>query len=892
MSPNIDPFDKYFTDVPEKENGRPQTPNRNFPTVAKNPNPILQIPEGSVVQQQDQQIQQVEEQDPFDQYFSEQEDQGYSDRVAQEQQRMGYDPNAGYRNPEIWDDGNEFERAADWGNAQATKGFLSGATLGASEKVPGLKPEKNLASAGGEVLGSFIPIEGLGVPLAAAGKLFSGPVVRLAQKSPVMANWLKSGASLVSTGIQGGTYGAATEAIKKEQMPSTEEFLTHGALWAGLHAALGAAGAGLKFGKELFRTAEQTKTPVFKVLNKTLDELVAEGVDFTNAEQVAAKATEAVEALNPGGRIVKQPQKELFEGLEKRVTELKNTKVSPNTLKPLTGKEAELAQPYLPGQYTFETVAKDANNAYANELIETIGERAPTQKQLGENIKASVETAIKNSEAEYKAGYNLVNESTNTAIVNTPKTGKSGANILKENLGYNLEPSAHKQVNDTVRDALEDLGWTLVKDKNGKFENLVHNKEVDANTVRQVLDRLRYKINYEAETKSVKDALKSFRQVLKEDYKDVLSKDARSLFEETEKKFGEQAEKFNTDAMRKIRKAEAGENIAKLIKSPTALSEIKGAVSERVYQQVEREVLEHINSLPEEKARALYRELSPQLSLDAQLVGAEVVESKVAPSLTKSEKQIQKVQDKVLDEIGKSSLTGERPKYSLEMWKDKKGQQVIKHALKDNPNRKEILEYLETQSFNDFASSFVGKDGSVNWKKFNELVKDPATIENIRLIGGDEAVTFFRRLEDTSKKINDNIANIEKLGESKQEISNAILGKKSAAGRKELNELAAQRGEQKLKESIKKKHPWQVRFNEVFKNLSPETKQFLKYTGWWKPNIASGIYGGYKVLNYMATNPRLRRAMLEASASKSDPKALFFALENIDKILKSSKESD
>src|SRR5580693_7692672 len=138
------------------------------------------------------------------------------------------------------EDENELERAAELGTAEGMRGLISGATFGLSKHVPGLKPGENRAANTGEFIGSFLPLSGL-------MKVFEGPVMKLAAKSPILQR------QLGSLGIMFGV-GAASkglETVAKGEIPSADELLEHGIEWAALDAILQTAGVGGRFAKGL-----------------------------------------------------------------------------------------------------------------------------------------------------------------------------------------------------------------------------------------------------------------------------------------------------------------------------------------------------------------------------------------------------------------------------------------------------------------------------------------------------------------------------------------------------------------------------------------------------------------------------------------------------------------
>ena len=112
-----------------------------------------------------------------------------------------------------------------------TKGALSGLTFGASEHIPGLKPdEEDLMVGIGEATGSYFPISKL-------YNYIGKPLVNLALKSPVAKRGLAALARMTGFGITGATYKAGKELVQGE-VPSAAELGQEAATWAAIDAAL------------------------------------------------------------------------------------------------------------------------------------------------------------------------------------------------------------------------------------------------------------------------------------------------------------------------------------------------------------------------------------------------------------------------------------------------------------------------------------------------------------------------------------------------------------------------------------------------------------------------------------------------------------------------------
>ena len=142
-----------------------------------------------------------------------------------------------------------------------TKGALSGFSFGASELIPGLKPnEEDLMVGLGDAVGSYLPIVGL-------YKYIGAPIVKFASKSPVARSGLEALARMTGFGLTGAVHKGAKELVKGE-VPTVEELAKEGAVWAGIDAVLQTMGLGVAFAESVNRIAEAEGVTAKEVLGK------------------------------------------------------------------------------------------------------------------------------------------------------------------------------------------------------------------------------------------------------------------------------------------------------------------------------------------------------------------------------------------------------------------------------------------------------------------------------------------------------------------------------------------------------------------------------------------------------------------------------------------------
>jgi len=808
------------------------------------------------------------------------------DLISKNLREQGYEP----------DFSEEMQRIQSYGEVKAlpklVRGGLSGATFGASEYIPGFETEdEDVTEQIGKFAGSFVPI-------AKLYSFFSGPVVNLARKTPIIGEQLASLTNLVTGGLTGVTYNAAEQAVQGKVI-STDDVIKYGAEWTAIDLLFRSAGKTYELGRALDAAVKETGESAPKIVNQIIDTMGAEGIDlFSPSSAEKTQATFLANLERIGGEKASQELRkvtnlgeEVFQGLEENIQNLKNTKVSPKTLEPLTGNAAELAEPYIPKGFSAAEIIEQSANAEVAESIRQIANRAPTERQLGENVRASINSRIAQAQDIYRPAYQLAEEAASLTTTTAPNTGRVATEIMQNlesfNTGTNLatQPTGYRQTIGILENVLEDAGFTVQRNANGTIERVLSTRENGTDKLMEVGRRLNKMIAYDELDYNVKDNLKNVVRAIKQDVRSSLSQtpDALELYNQAEQVFQEQAQTFGRDSIRNIRTSDTPEKVAKLIRTPSGLADVKSAVSEGQFKEIERELMEYMNTLPEDKAAKLYRELGPSLSADTQVVAEEILQAKAPPATPgRSERINAEIQEKVLTNLTKSSMTGERPKMTLDLWKTERGQQLVKNALKDNPNKAEILEYLQDQSFYDFSSSFVEADGGVNFKKLGELMKDPATISNIEAIGGKEAVNYFKNLQKISSEIEGNVNALSDLKQDKSKISKALIGKEGAKGRKELEEAAKIRGEPILKRMAKKDAPIQVQVNDFIKNLDPNTKVVLGMLGVFHAVPVAKAYAGYKILLRIAKSKGVRNAISKiATAKKGNPKQVVDAVSDL-----------
>lgn len=774
------------------------------------------------------------------------------------------------------------------------KGLLSGVSGTTTRLVPGLKPEGAVGKVG-EFVGSMLPI----------GKAIKGAqygLTSLVSKSPIFKNQLQSLANILGVGVGGAAYSGLEEATEsgKFKMPSAESLLEHGATWATIDAFLKGVGWTGRFGKALLDKAKSAGNTPTEILEKTLQKVgTGENVGEKVLAELEGKSLEQItKEVNAADRASKDI---LGKEVEKRANDLRTKKVEKKDFSKLEGNITEKSKPYLPAEFEAEKIAEEAISEDLTNRIDSVAERAGSERELGMNIKNDLETEIGFSKQYTDELYEIAKNTATKSEANFQNTANAIVEQVKKLQSGNLKttPAGYKEVEKKLLNALEDLGYKPIIDANGKFEGAAQDISPDISVGIELKKRLNKIINYDLIETGAQDFLKTPAAMLRNDIRSSYGpKDspARKAFEKAEKEFGEIAEKKGKKSITNMRLTEKPESIAKAIKTPSGLADVKEVVSKQQFAQIERELLEYMKGLNEERAAKFYREMRPSLNADTRNIAEEIIASKAPPeSPTRRIAQRNKIQDMVIDDISRASVTGQRPEKVLDLWKTKEGQQLIKHALENNPNRKEVLKYLTDQSFNDFYSSVVNAEGQINFKKMNELLRDSATAENIRMVAGEEGLDFLKQLEKLTERFNRNKSFIENRldkgsRKDRKDISNELdkLGRERFKKGKEKRARLSE--EERLAEEAKEKSHLIYKLDDWLSSYGWKAKGLLTAIGAVKTGIfpAAAVAIGWDVFSALAKNKNVRDALKKAAISSENPVHI---LKSIDALLKAEDES-
>lgn len=797
------------------------------------------------------------------------------------------------------------------------KKALSGLTFGATKNIEALKPVEleetspySLIGAAGEITGSLAPLSKL-------IKVFSGPAMKLAAKSPVFQKQLSSLATMFGVGAT----SKAIESVAKGEMPTQDEVLEHGVEWAALDALLQAAGTTGKFVSSLLKRSKSTGVSRKDLVNNVYREVAESGVDMNNAEEVSAKVMEILERPVTEEELIQGQRQKLAEesaGDVEKVAQgalkqepvtpkdLKSRKITDEPVNKLTSESISLSEAYQPREINFTKEAETLSKDTIEQKIESTAPRAATEEELGNSIREDVEKTLEAAKQEYRPLYNEAEEAAE-GIYHTPSnTAREGGEKLRKleqgsknnnTSKMKTKPAGYNAVMNTIEDILQDSGFVIQRNEKGVIESIIQDKQVPVQKTMELARRINEIIDFEAVEPSVKDALRSIVKGAKTDIREGLAhnEDALAAFELAEAEHARVAQKYGRESIRKIRGTQAGEKISKMTESPTTLGELREVLSPEQMLQLEREMLEKLNKQSFEKAQKSLREMERHLSEENRKLAREIVESK-NPHNPQALKKT--TQEGILNDMSTALTNGTRPEKTLALWKTPKGQKLVKETFHNSPNWPQVKGYLEKQSFNDMVASVL-KDGKLDLKKFNEFMRDPATLNNIRAQGGEEAVTFFQELSTNVKKVQDNAKLLEKLP-TKEQIQKGKKFSKESSGQGKLQRSADK--SKRIREDIldrieRKEHPIQSRINDwkawTKEMLGLNAQASMSIFGVAKlggaaigaytfgiPNAVAAMIG-YKLLEKMMTSPKVRRAFLDASKHYTNPITFILSMKQL-----------
>lgn len=789
---------------------------------------------------------------------------------------------------------------------------LSGATLGLSEKVPGLEVPPEYDDEYGNLMkfvGSVAPIEGL--------FFLNKPLRLLAEKSPFAAKQLGSLASIVQAGMVGAEYEALTHIVETGELPSGDDLIEHGASWAALDAALRTGGLLGRYGKQLLGLSKETGKSPFKLINENINEMRARGIEVENDAKVAAKALSILEerAVPTKGEPIKLTEKKVTPTEKVAQDAIKEHDVTPEALTDRKVSEEYFnkiedivpEQPVKPEVKTADELKRELIVPVTEEALDQYAKRKNTSQEVGKDIQKSLEQRFDEAKKTYDDFYAKARERSGKIIIDSQGVVNSSSQLLRELTPFRTQPGYEKAIS-ILENFLDKLAT-----QSGSG-NYLAKSNINASEFLKLVQNLKEFADYRLFEKSIYKRLNPIVAQGKGILRDTLENqapEAYKYFDQAEKLYGDTANKFKRKSIKKIRRHEYTEEIPKEAVRPTTMDDLKAILTDKQYKTVEREALQNLNSRKVDEAVRELREISGKLTPEAKKLGNQIVKSKAKPVITKP---------KELELSLTTALSKpERPKKFIDYWKTKQGNAAIREAVKSNPNKKEIIRYFEQQSMYDFASQFIGQNGKIDFEAFQQALKKQPNINAIREIGGQDAVNFFLRIGQLRKGIERKFDlfesviqkeqralqserdfyekqkdNVKKLYE-KTPKGKALKEKRIAEQRMKQAEESLKRAEQEkrtrygdlvggtiLQQAARKAAPIHFKIRDLFKPLGVNEKLLLGILGVQNIGYVGtvGVALAGKMMMKLAQRRPLRNQIQRlALQSTNNPAAFFSALD-------------
>lgn len=766
-----------------------------------------------------------------------------------------------------------------------TKANISTATLGFSENLPGLSLSKKeresmtLNDKLSEFAVGFLPIN-------IAVKWISNPFTRMGLR---WAAGTKNGAGIIKGfGALTGSFatGAAVEGVKevgKGEFPSAEKMAEEGTLWLLIHAGLSGLGKIGSFAKSLIRIARNQNKSSGKVLSQVVDGLKRQGVtDASDAVKVAASAEKILSGLESKG------SKSLIKGSKP----LKDRSID-QINKPLVVEDPSMFAEDLPKNLDIRETTKLKEKVFPKEVLDSVSKRTDTKLDLGNNIQSGIKAEMAKDKAVYDPLYNFAREIAGE-VEGVPKGPLKQIDETRRFIASDMKanPGKHASTISMLDKAEKDLGRLMTEEGVQVQENISVKKMIDLHK------RLNEFIDHGTVDWNITQSLIKLNKLLSTTIEETLSKhgEAGNAWRAAETKFAESARKFRSKNMRKIRSDTKPERLANEIESPTILKDLKKALPSETYAQVEREILEKVNRSNLAKAEEYSRELSKSVSPETDKIMKEIVETKRKneliseanknPGMTKKKKDL--IRSNIVEELFEASETGKRPSKALDLWKTKQGNKLVLDAIKGNKKRAEVIEYLNDQSLSDVVESLTNKDGVIDYRKINKLVRDSDYVDMLKRItrNDKDAVDFFRQLEHRGKQLENNLIRLSKMQEGTKGFKEGVVQKG-----------VAPIGENVIARKNVKNTPFDKKLNNALKELGFNSYYKIKHLLYalvgsaLSLKVVSGIVVSKFLLSALK-KPSVRNAFKQASSKSVSNSQMISSMRIIEKALEEEEDLD
>lgn len=721
------------------------------------------------------------------------------------------------------------------------KGLLSGSTLGLSENLIDKEvPERfKRYYEGGKAIGEFAPVTGL-------MKIFKLPK-HAAQGASYAKKALTSLGNILKAGGVGGSK-KALEDVFQGKVPDYSDVIEHGASWAALDAILQTGGAGWNAIKGALERNIKSGANGYEVLNKMSKELQENGV---NLEKIDEFAEEAFQFLDREANAAEQRAA----NPDVRGRDLRDRKVEK--------KYWEEIEEKIPQEFEAPEIEIDPSelprDPVAEESLDTLAERPQDSTELGEGVQKDVDRRVVAARNEYKPRYDLAAEDATGVHPNTNKVARNAWEKFEEIRGdFSTRPEDYDKTLGILESLMKDLGAQFERNEAGEITGLLFSNEIPMDKLMELGRRSGRMANYGNINPKIRDAVKTVNQDIKQLIRDNLKKErpeAYEMWKEAEKIYTKKAKIFDNPTVMKIRNEEfKAEDISKMIKKPSDLGKIKEAVSPEEFKKIQRELLGEMNEMSYDKAQKFYRELKRHMDGDARKLADEILLSKkpiTKMSNADKNRELERwVTNKVNQPVPSAALN--------KLWDSKLGQQRIRNALKDNPNKDSIIEFLQNQKIQNSSKKWIKESGEFNYGEMKNWLSKKQNREAVRDVAGQDGVKFL-----------DEVANFANKAKQREKIYETLAKKPLSQFKppKRGDEIIEQ-----FKQKIKKADsPLVTKVEDLWNSIPKEDKDILTLFGMFKFGVYKALFLK-KIIPHIlnaAKHPRLRNSIRSAMETKS-----------------------
>jgi 2C-methyl-D-erythritol 2,4-cyclodiphosphate synthase len=432
-----------------------------------------------------------------------------------------------------------------------------------------------------EAIGSVAPMEVLMNMYGKGGQF-------LLSKSPTAQKYLTGLTNLMASGMAGATYEGLEEVIQGKEI-SPEDIAKHGATWAALDGFLQTVDWGKNFAKKLMQRSQETGKPSWQVLNNLIEQVEKAGIEVDNVEKLATRAFSDLEKDIEGGaakisKDVKVPE-------EVEAIPAKDTGLRPRE------QEATIdisERKIVPEESIFREEPKGFVADEVTEDIQDFAHRYNDKKEFGENVQGYIEGSRDLNADLWKPGYEEAQPAFKKVLYSAEEPGDLALKTINELDKFKTRGRGYNQAKNDYVNALEDMGFTVKKNRTGGIEDIVHTREyMTAEEAVQLSRRISELGEYEDLERNIRKGFNKLSKTLKEDAKRAVKnydEKAYKAFENAERQYERFEDKLSRDAIRRIRKTEEAENIAEWIQKPTTLKDLRELLTKDQFHEVEREL--------------------------------------------------------------------------------------------------------------------------------------------------------------------------------------------------------------------------------------------------------------------------------------------------------------